>query len=274
MQSSKEGQVQRGLHVAIIMDGNGRWAKARGLPREAGHHAGIAALREVSEAAAGLGVGTLTVYAFSVDNWRRPASEVSALMGILRRYLETELARFVVADIRLTVIGRRDRLPDGLAELIDHAERVSAEGKALNLRVAIDYSGRDAIVAAAAGCGAGEVSREALSRGLAEGAGGPDVDLLIRTSGEQRLSDFLLWEAAYAELYFTERTWPDFGTEDLALALAEFRARDRRFGGLSAAPEAAAPVAASPPPVPVTVASTAAARRPCRGMWATLLGIG
>ena len=236
---------QHRMHVAIIMDGNGRWASARGLPRVAGHHAGIAALREVTEAAAGLGVGTLTVYAFSVDNWRRPPDEVAALMGLLRSYLENELERLARQGVRLSVIGRRDRLPDGLAALIGHAETVTREGTAVNLRVAIDYSGRDAILAAA---NADDVTltRAELSRRLADGGGGPDVDLLIRTSGEQRLSDFLLWEAAYAELYFTERLWPDFDRDDLAAAIDALRARDRRFGGLTT--PAATSGAAAPPP--------------------------
>lgn len=221
------------LHVGIIMDGNGRWATARGLPREAGHHAGVTALRAVTEAAPGLGVGTLTVYAFSADNWRRPAAEVAALMKLLRRYLDNELNRLVEAGVRLTVIGRRDRLPDGLAARIRRAEEASAGGAALDLRVALDYSAREAILAAAAECLPGGLTREEFSRRLALGAGGPDVDLLIRTGGEKRLSDFLLWEAAYAELYFTDRRWPDFGADDLALALRDFRARDRRFGGVS-----------------------------------------
>ena len=235
MQSNIQGQDCARLHVAIIMDGNGRWASARGLPRTAGHYAGVAALRRTVECAPDLGIATLTVYAFSADNWRRPATEVAALMSILKGYLQNELARLVEAGVMLTVIGRRDRLPDGIAALIARAEKASAHGSKLHLRIAIDYSGRDAILAAAAACGPAPLTREALSRQLAGGVAVPDVDLLIRTSGEQRLSDFLLWEAAYAELYFTDRLWPDFGADDLALALREFRLRDRRFGGLSSA---------------------------------------
>jgi undecaprenyl diphosphate synthase len=155
------------LHVGIIMDGNGRWATARCLPREAGHHAGVAALRAVVEAAPGLGITTLTVYAFSVDNWRRPVAEVAALMALLRRYLDKELKRLVDAGVRLTVIGRRDRLPHGLVVRIRHAEEASASGIALDLRVAIDYSARDAILAAAAVCPPGDLTREGLSRRLA-----------------------------------------------------------------------------------------------------------
>jgi undecaprenyl diphosphate synthase len=236
MPSTRQTQ-HKSLHVAIIMDGNGRWAKARGLPREAGHHAGVAALREVTEAAAHRGIGTLTVYAFSVDNWRRPPAEVAALMALLSSYLENELARLVKAGVRFTAIGRRDRLGESIVALIRHAEAVTAGCRGLNLRVALDYSGRDAILAAASACQSSALTREAMSEELAAAAGGPDVDLLIRTSGEQRLSDFLVWEAAYAELYFTDTLWPDFGSEDLDFALAAFAARDRRFGGLTA-PEA------------------------------------
>jgi len=216
------------------MDGNGRWAVARGLPRDAGHHAGVAALRRIVECAPGLGIATLTVYAFSADNWRRPATEVSALMSLLKSYLRSELADLIKADVRLTAIGRRDRLPDGMSALIGHAETVSAGGSKLHLRIAIDYSGRDAILAAATACGPGHLTRETFSRHLAEGSAVPDVDLLIRTGGEKRLSDFLLWEAAYAELYFTDRPWPDFRPHDLGKALRAFRGRERRFGGLSA----------------------------------------
>ena len=227
-----ESQVDSRLHVAVIMDGNGRWAAARSLPRTAGHHAGIDALRRMVECAPGIGIATLTVYAFSSDNWRRPPAEVSALMAMLKGYLRDEIARLVEAGIRLTAIGRRDRLPDGLSALIDDAEVVSAGGSKLHLRIAIDYSGRDAILAAAAACGPGPLTRAAFSRQLAAGAAGPDVDLLIRTGGEKRLSDFLLWEAAYAELYFTDLPWPDFGPDDLRQALRAFQGRDRRFGGL------------------------------------------
>jgi len=257
MQSNSQNQGHHRLHVAIIMDGNGRWGSARGLPREAGHYAGVAALRRTVECAPGLGIATLTVYAFSADNWRRPAGEVAVLMSILKGYLQDELDRLVEAGVRLTIIGRRDRLPDGIAALIGRAEAASAQGAKLHLRIAVDYSGRDAILAAAAACGPGPLTREAISRQLAGGVAVPDVDLLIRTSGEQRLSDFLLWESAYAELYFTERLWPDFGAEDLALALHAFRARDRRFGGLSSA---GAPPA-DEDPVPSTSRVSAGGRR-------------
>jgi undecaprenyl diphosphate synthase len=221
------------LHVAIIMDGNGRWATARGLPRAAGHAAGAAALRKLVEVAPSQGIATLTVYAFSADNWRRPAAEVAALMEIFRRYLRNEVDRLVAAGVRLTVIGRRDRLPPGIVSLINRAEAASADCRTLHLRVAIDYSGRDAILAAAAACAGGPLTRESVAEQLAQGAAVSDVDLVIRTSGEQRLSDFLPWEAAYAELYFTARLWPDFDAEDLALALRDFQARDRRYGALA-----------------------------------------
>jgi undecaprenyl diphosphate synthase len=230
------------LHVAIIMDGNGRWATRRSLPRQAGHAAGVEAIQRIAEAASELGVGTLTLYAFSADNWRRPDGEVRALMALLRRYLENETGRLARTGARLEVIGRRDRLPGAIPAAIARAERETAGGTALNLRVAVDYSARDAILAAAAAAHRPEdLTREGFSRLLAEGKNaGRDVDLLIRTGGEQRLSDFLLWECAYAELYFTERYWPDFDAKDLAEALAWFRVRERRFGGLGSSPVAAA----------------------------------
>src|SRR5882724_898900 len=227
-------QDHASLHVAIIMDGNGRWAARRGLPRTAGHRAGADAVRRAVEAAPTLGITTLTLFAFSSDNWRRPRDEVGALMSLLRRYLQAELARLVDNDVRLTVIGRRDRLPDGLGNAISDAERRSATGSRLHLRIAIDYSARDAIAHAAAAWRLERPpSREEFSRLLAGGDAQRDVDLLIRTSGEKRLSDFLLWETAYAELCFVETLWPDFGADELAAAVADFRARDRRFGGLT-----------------------------------------
>ena len=221
------------LHVALIMDGNGRWATRRRLPRVAGHKAGVAAVRRVVEAAPDLGVGTLTLYAFSADNWRRPAAEVTALMSLLRHYLRAETKALVRNGVRLTVIGRRDRIPADLADGIVQAEAATAGGTALHLRVALDYSARDAILAAALALRDVETpTREGFSRLL--GGGSPvDVDLLIRTSGEQRLSDFLLWECAYAELCFTDRLWPDFDGDDLGAAIDDFRRRDRRYGGLS-----------------------------------------
>src|SRR5215475_13811942 len=242
MQSTRRGQAmsevsgEDRLHVAIIMDGNGRWAARRGLPRTAGHRAGADAVQRVVEAAPTLGIATLTLFAFSSDNWRRPRDEVAGLMSLLRRYLRAELARLVDNGVRLTVIGRRDRLPDGLADEIADAERCSASGTELHLRIAIDYSSRDAIAAAAAAWRSERPPTRDEFRRLLDNWGQtpiPDVDLLIRTSGEKRLSDFLLWECAYAELCFVDALWPDFGAADLRAALADFHRRERRFGGLS-----------------------------------------
>ena len=213
------------LHAAIIMDGNGRWASARGLPRVAGHRTGAEALRRAVEAAPDLGIGVLTVYAFSSDNWRRPQPEVSALMKMFHSYLRREQAKCVENGVRVSVIGRRDRLPRLLLPAIEECENATAQGEKLSLRLAVDYSSRDAILNAAVAL-KGNASREKLSEAL----GAPDVDLLIRTGGEQRLSDFLLWECAYAELIFTPVMWPDFKASDLAAAVAEFHSRERRFG--------------------------------------------
>jgi undecaprenyl diphosphate synthase len=222
------------MHVAIIMDGNGRWATRRGLPRSAGHRAGAKALERVVEAAPALGVDKLTVFAFSSDNWRRPAAEVDALMRLLGSYLRDETERHARKGTRLSFIGRRDRLsPDLVAEMAC-AEVETADGERLHLRVALDYSARDAIARVVA-TAPGHLERDALGRLIAQGSdhGAPDVDLLIRTGGERRLSDFLLWECAYAELAFLDVMWPEFAPSDLAKVLAEFRGRERRFGGLS-----------------------------------------
>jgi undecaprenyl diphosphate synthase len=221
------------------MDGNGRWALLRGLPRQAGHVAGAAAVRRIVEAAPALGVTTLTLYAFSSDNWRRPRGEVDNLMLLFRKYLDSECVRLSDSDIRFSVIGRRDRLPDSLLRSIADAEERSSEGRSLHLRIAIDYSARDALVAAAARV-AGETAatREAFERSLNLAIHAPggtrDVDLLVRTGGEQRLSDFLLWESAYAELYFTNVLWPDFAEPDLAAAVQSFAGRERRYGAVLA----------------------------------------
>jgi undecaprenyl diphosphate synthase len=223
------------LHVGIIMDGNGRWATRRGLSRLRGHEAGVEAIRRIVEAAPGQGVGTLTLYAFSSDNWRRPKAEVAALMGLLRFYLANEIQALVRNGVRLTVIGRRDRLPGGIATAIARAEDATADGDALHLRIAIDYSARDAILNAATRVASvGKLTRETFSELVTGEQNLRDVDLIIRTSGEKRLSDFLLWEGAYAELHFTDRMWPEFEVDDLAEALASFHRRERRFGGLQA----------------------------------------
>ncbi len=239
MKSTFVTQTARRLHVAIIMDGNGRWATARGLPRTAGHRRGARAVRRVVEAAPGLGVGTLTLFAFSGDNWKRPVSEVRALLALFRTALASEQSRLVGHGVQLSVIGRRDRLPRPLVAAITRAEEATADGRALHLRLAVDYSARDAIVAAAGRLRPRDPSTRArFAQRLGEVVGdpaAPDVDLLIRTGGEQRLSDFLLWESAYAELVFTPRMWPEFGAEDLRGALAQFARRERRFGGVGQA---------------------------------------
>jgi undecaprenyl diphosphate synthase len=229
-------------HVAIIMDGNGRWARARGRPREWGHRRGADAVRRIVEAAPGLGVRTLTLYAFSSDNWQRPSREVAMLMALLRRYLRREAGPLADNGVRLRAVGRRDRLPPAVVEAIEHAEARTAAGRRMTLRLAIDYSSRQALleaVRAAVRQGASEVQRGDVADllGQAMNANGPsdDVDLLIRTGGEQRLSDFLLWECAYAELLFTPVMWPDFTAADLAVAVQEFAARERRFGRVALA---------------------------------------
>jgi undecaprenyl diphosphate synthase len=206
--------LQSSLHVAIILDGNGRWAQRRGLERTAGHRVGATAVRRTVEAAADLGIGALTLFAFSADNWKRPASEVGTLMRLFARYLRTETPRCIEDGVALRVVGRRDRLAGPLVEAIAAAEERTRLGTRLELRLAVDYS-----------------SRHAIERGQLL----PDVDLLIRAGGEQRLSDFLLWECAYAELYFTSTMWPDFGAAELAAAVTWFHARDRRFGSISEA---------------------------------------
>jgi undecaprenyl diphosphate synthase len=226
------------LHVAVIMDGNGRWANARGLPRTAGHAAGARAVRRTVEAAVRLGdVGTLTLYAFSGDNWRRPPGEVASLMRLFRRYLAAETPRCVEQGVRVTVIGRRDRLPAALCRSIEATEAATSCGGALHLRIALDYSARDTLLRAAALAAASPPQTRddfAALIGDAEHGGGPapEVDLLVRTGGEQRLSDFLLWECAYAELLFLTTMWPDFDAVALERALHDFRARERRFGAL------------------------------------------
>jgi len=230
------------LHVGIIMDGNGRWATSRGRPRSHGHVTGARTVRTIVESAESAGIGTLTLYAFSADNWKRPSREVAMLMRLFRRYLLSEVDRCLQNGVRMRVIGRRDRLPPELRRAVETAEHATRAGRRLDLRIALDYSARDAIVAAAERCGGGAVTREQFARHMNEAMhAGPvrDVDLLIRTGGEQRLSDFLLWECAYAELYFTSRMWPEFTPADLGAAVAEFRARERRFGTVTEAVAAA-----------------------------------
>jgi undecaprenyl diphosphate synthase len=226
------------VHVGIIMDGNGRWATARGLPRALGHKAGAEAARRAIEAAAQAGIGWLTLFAFSSENWRRPAEEVRDLTSLMRLYLRSEVKTLVKEGIRLRVIGERERFGPELVRAIDAAEAVTAEGRRLNLNVALSYGGRAEIVAAAR-----TAMRRAMEGGLApeqldEAAFGrllstdgmPDPDLIIRTSGEQRLSNFLLWQSAYAEFVFQDVLWPDYEARHLAEAIGEFARRERRYG--------------------------------------------
>ena len=225
-------------HIAIIMDGNGRWARARGMPRTLGHRQGAEAVRRSVTAAAELGIPYLTLFGFSSENWRRPMTEVEDLMGLLRRYLQAEIAELHKNRIRLRVVGERERLPRDIVKQIDEAEALTRAGDRLNLTVALSYGGRQEIVAAARrlarAARAGEIDpddideirfeRELFTLGI------PDPDLVIRTSGEQRLSNFLLWQSAYSELIFLDKYWPDFDKDDLMAAVREFQRRDRRYG--------------------------------------------
>jgi undecaprenyl diphosphate synthase len=227
-----------GLHVGIIMDGNGRWAQARGWPRSYGHLAGAEAVRRVVKAAPRLGIGTLTLYAFSSDNWRRPREEVDALLALLRRYLETEREELAAEGVRCEAIGRRDRLGAELQAAIAAMEQATREGRKLRLRLALDYSARGEMARAGAEAAArwttglapnAETMRRLMEAAL-EGECGA-VDLLIRCGGEKRLSDFMLWEVAYAELVFLRTMWPEFGARELRRAVRIYAQRERRFGG-------------------------------------------
>jgi undecaprenyl diphosphate synthase len=243
------------LHLAIIMDGNGRWAEERGWPRSRGHRAGADAVERVVRAAPGLGIRTVTLYAFSSDNWSRPRGEIRILMALLGRFLRMRAETCLREGVRLSVIGRRDRLPSSLVASIEEAEQATRNGDRVHLRLAVDYSARDAILRAAGWTGGRRLTRdefrELLARAHHAEPTTPDVDLLIRTGREKRLSDFLLWECAYAELCFTDLLWPDFTGEDLAAAVEEFRRRNRRFGGL---PNRGSPEATSTsPPKPAEV---------------------
>jgi undecaprenyl diphosphate synthase len=232
MQIAEQGDVPR--HVAIIMDGNGRWASQRRRPRTAGHVAGAKTVRNIVEQARRSGVSVLTLYAFSSDNWRRPEAEVSALMSLFGRFLAAEVPKCVESGIRLSIVGRRDRLSPELVKAIEAAEGATRACRDMRLRIAVDYSARDAILAAAHRAGGQHVSRTHFAHALAVASHDfdavPDVDLLIRTGGEQRLSDFLLWECAYAELVFSRRMWPEFDARDFEAALLEYSRRERRFG--------------------------------------------
>ncbi|TYR33807.1 isoprenyl transferase [Mesorhizobium microcysteis] len=229
-------------HIAIIMDGNGRWAKARGLPRAAGHRAGVEALRRTVRAAGDLGLEWLTVYAFSSENWSRPKSEVSDLMGLLKLFIRRDLAEIHQAGVRVRMIGERESLASDIRALVEEAETLTAKNTAMNLVIAFNYGARDEIARAA------QKMAEAARSGTLDPATItpemfgrfldtkliPDPDLVIRTSGEMRLSNFLLWQAAYAELIFMPCYWPDFGTAQLEEAIESFASRERRFGGVTA----------------------------------------
>jgi len=238
------------LHVAIIMDGNGRWAKRRGLPRTAGHQRGVEAVRKVVKAAPGLGIGHLTLYGFSTENWRRPESEVSSLMGLLRLYLKNEVRKLDRDGVRLRFIGQRDRLPADIVDLMAESEAQTAANTRLTLTIALSYGGRWDIVEAARALAedvaAGrlrpqDIDERHLDERLAT-ADLPDPDLLIRTSGEQRISNFLLWQLAYSEMVFSDILWPDFDGDALRDCLASFGDRERRFGGVSPRDPLPAPV--------------------------------
>lgn len=225
-------------HVAVIMDGNGRWAKQRGMPRAVGHRQGVESVRAIITAAPELGIKVLTIYAFSTENWKRPALEVQALMGLLKTFLKGELAALNENGVRIRCIGQRDRLPDEVRTILEEAIARTSDNTGLVLNLALSYGGRAEITAAARKlaeeCRAGrlhpeEISEEMLSAHL-DTAGLPDPDLLIRTGGESRLSNFLLWQLSYAEIFITETLWPDFRKEQLQIALDDFRGRQRRFG--------------------------------------------
>ena len=229
-------------HVAIIMDGNGRWAKKRHLPREAGHYAGMSAVRETVRAACDLGLQNLTLFAFSSENWKRPKTEVGALMGLFRAYFRSDMDELVARNVRMRIIGHRGRVANDIQQMILDSESRTSGNNGLNLTFAFDYGGKEEIAAAARelarAAAEGRLDPETITPDLFASrlftSALPDPDLVIRTSGEHRLSNFLLWQSAYAELLFTETLWPDFGRADLTAALEHFAGRDRRFGALNA----------------------------------------
>ena len=227
------------LHVAIVMDGNGRWAKRRGLPRQVGHPKGVDAIRRVVEAAPAQGVRWLTLYAFSTENWRRPAGEVAEVMRLLKLYVNSDLDKLAREGVKIRILGRRAGLPPDVAEIVERAERQTAHNDKFFLQVAFNYGGRadiaDAARALAAEVAAGQIRPDDITEELLQGklstASLPDPDLVIRTSGEQRLSNFLLWETAYSEFVFQDVLWPDYGAAYLRAAIEEFQKRERRYGG-------------------------------------------
>ncbi len=229
-------------HIAIIMDGNGRWAKKRGLPRTAGHQQGIEACKRAVRSAGELGVQYLTLFGFSTENWSRPEDEVNELMRLLRMYLRSETAELHRNNVRMTMIGERTAFASETIELIENAEKLTAENDGLNLQIALNYGGRDEIIKAAADTAKKlqeqniEPTFEAMQEHLPQNlmtSKTPDPDILIRTSGEQRISNFLLWQCAYTEFIFTDTLWPDFQKEDMEAAIGEFRGRDRRYGAIA-----------------------------------------
>ena len=228
-------------HIAIIMDGNGRWANARGLPRAVGHERGVEALRRTVEAAQEVNLKTLTVYSFSTENWRRPVSEVNALFGLLKAYVKRDLERLAKEGVRVRILGTRRGLPDDILELVNRAEARTKDNDKFNLCIAFNYGGREEIIRAvqraADAARAGEIDLEALTEDdfsvFLDTDAVPDPDIVIRTSGEYRLSNFLIWQAAYAELVFMDVLWPDFGKQHLLAAIETYQKRERRFGGLA-----------------------------------------
>lgn len=227
-------------HIAIIMDGNGRWAKKKGLPRIMGHQQGIKRVKEIVRSCKDLGVGTLTLYAFSVENWKRPRPEVNTLMRLLEQFVKRELNSMIKNDIRIKVIGRIDELPENISRLLKETEFITKDNKSLMLNLALNYGGRTEIVDAVkailkdvlkGSLNAKDIDEEVFSSYLYT-AGIPDPDLLIRTSGEMRISNFLLWQVSYSEIYFTHKYWPDFRRKDLEDAIGEYIKRERRFGGI------------------------------------------
>jgi undecaprenyl diphosphate synthase len=241
MQQAPGSFVRQPRHVAVIMDGNGRWARERSLPRSAGHREGVEAVRRAVRAALELGIDFLTIYSFSAENWSRPAEEVSDLLGLLRRFVQRDVAELHGAGVKVRVIGERSDLSPDIAQLIEHTERLTRDNTRLTLVVAFNYGSRQEIARAArnlaeevkAGRLAPEdITPEAMARAL-YASDIPDPELLIRTGGEQRLSNFLLWQCAYSEFVFVPEHWPDFSRDILERALGEYRTRDRRFGGLS-----------------------------------------
>ena len=218
-------------HVAIIMDGNGRWAKKRMLPRAMGHKRGVETVRNIVRAAGELGLETLSLYAFSSENWKRPEDEISDLMGLMRQFIKSDLDEFAANDVRLKIIGNYKALAPDIVDMLEESIARTSQNSRTTLAVALNYGAQDEMVRAARAAAAqGEINAARIEANL-DTAGLPPLDLLIRTSGEQRLSNFMLWQAAYAELWFTETLWPDFSKDELAAALNEFARRERRYGG-------------------------------------------